>query len=136
MANLTRVPANVALMSDSATVRIVQVGEAVQQGQPLYQNTANSKYMLCSDASAVAADCKGVALTPAGADGYVVMALPGSEITVGATLVVGMAYYVSAAGEIKPAGDVSTGEFVTLLGIATATNRLPLRIVAVGIAAA
>ena len=50
---------------------------------------------------------------------------PGGLVNLGATLVVGQVYCVSAtAGAICPYADLTTGEFVCILGIATSAALL------------
>jgi hypothetical protein len=69
-------------------------------------------------------------------DGYFIMATSG-PIDLGATLTVGETYYVSdTAGAIMPSADVSSGEYVTALGVATAADTINLDINASGIARA
>ena len=133
MADLTQTAANVALTDTAgADTEVVQAGEAITQGMPVYQQTANSKWFQCdADLSQAAAAAQGIALTPAGADeDYFVVAKDGSELDVGATLTVGESYYVSdTKGGIKPAADLTTGDFPCLLGIARTASALPLNIV-------
>lgn len=138
MANLSQTAANVALGSQSTRTRIVQAGEAITQGMPVYVSTANNKaYQSDADASATAAACDGIALTPAASDGFFVMALPGSDskVNLGATLVVGETYTVSRTkGAICPIGDLTTGDFPTHLGIASTAALLDFSVFSGGVA--
>ena len=138
MANLSQTAANVALGSQSTRTRIVQAGEAVTQGMPVYISTADGKaYQSDANASAIAAACDGIAVTPAATDGYFVMALPGSgsKLNVGATLTVGQTYTVSATkGAICPIADLTTGDFPTILGIASTTALLNFEVQSGGVA--
>ena len=134
MANLTQTSANVAAGSDTGTTR-VQVGEAVTEGQPGYQATTG-KYLQADASVVTTAAATGVFLTPAALDGYAIFATSGL-INLGATLAVGETYVVSATkGAIAPIGDLTTGEFVTPLGIAISTSELRLVPRASGIAKA
>ena len=57
-----------------------------------------------------------------------VVALPGSDITIGATLTAGTAYYLSAtAGGICPFADLGAGDRVIFLDIAKSTSVLHFR---------
>lgn len=134
MADLTITAANVALGGSGTSVRVVQVGESVTQGETGYlNNTDNKHYLADADDSETTANADCLFLSPASADGYAVAVFSG-PVNVGATLTVGEQYYVSdTAGGIKPAADLATGDFVTLLGIATATNVLDLSINASGV---
>ena len=51
------------------------------------------------------------------------------DITIGATLTAGTAYYLSdTAGGICPLADVGEGEYVCMLGLAKSTSILALNI--------
>ena len=131
MANLTVTAANVAIGGDTARVRAVTVGEAVTQGEPVYFNPSDSKYYLAEAGDVVAKSvATAIVLTPAAADGRAVVATEGL-VNVGATLSAGEIYVVSAtAGAIAPIADLTTGDFVTILGVATSTSLIDLRITA------
>lgn len=134
MADLSITAANVSLTSGNATVEQVVYGATITQGQVLYEDANDSnKYKLADNDDVTQAAAKGIALTPgaSGEKGYVVKKGP---IDVGATLTVGSRYYVGESGGIAPEADIGTGEFVTLLGIATAAGVLELNINASGIA--
>lgn len=126
MADITVTAANVGVKG-AAQLEVVQVGEAVTQGQPGYQLASDLKYYKAdANASAASAAAKGVFLTAAALDGYAVLARSGS-INLGATLTVGESYFVSAtAGGIAPAGDVTTGWYPRFLGQAISTSELTL----------
>ncbi len=130
MANISQTAANVAVGASTTPTRLVQFGEAVTQGQPLYQHT-DGKYYQCDANDGVAKALAAViALTPGAIDGYGIVALPSSTpgrslVNLGATLAVGTAYAVSATkGAIAPLSDIGSGEFVTVLGVATTTALL------------
>lgn len=134
MANLSQTAANVAAGGNNVAFALVQAGEAVTQGQPVYQSTSTLKY-LQTDANDTAAKAvaAGIALTPAASDGYFILARSG-PVNLGATLAVGTLYAVSATkGAICPVADLGSSEYVTLLGIATTTALLDLRISVSGI---
>jgi hypothetical protein len=118
----------------TATVSRVQAGEALTEGQVVYLK-ADGTYWKCDaneEAKAVAA---GIVISPApAADDYCVIQTAG-DIDLGATLTVGEIYCVSdTAGGIMPCGDLSTGEYVTIVGIATAANKLAIDFVVGAIA--
>lgn len=134
MANLTQTAANVKIGGANTVITKVQYGENITQGQLLYKKSADGKYYKAdANVSAEAAAASGIAMTPGATDGYGVMASSGL-VDLGATLTLGETYYVSdTAGAIMPAADVSTGEYVTQLGIATTTALLQLTILASGV---
>lgn len=135
MADLSITAANVGIAGSTASVRKVQVGEAVTQGQPgYYVGSENKYYQTDADDSATKADAKCVFLTAAAADGYAIAAFNGAELSLGATLSVGERYFVSdTKGGIKPSGDLSSGDYVTLLGIARTASQITLNIDASGV---
>jgi hypothetical protein len=133
MADLTITPANVGLAETGVYVQVVQVGEGVTQGQTGYKNNEDKYLLADADDTESTAAAKCIFLTAASTDGYAVAAFSG-PVDVGATLTVGEQYYVSdTAGGIKPAADLATGDYVTLLGIAIATDTLQLDISASGV---
>lgn len=130
MAALSQTAANVALAANSnAVLRKVKYGEAITQGNPIYQKAADSLYYQCDANTQAEAASLGIALTPGASGDDGVMAVPGSTVDLGATLTVGETYVVGAtAGSIHPIGDIASGWFVTILGTATATDSIPLNI--------
>jgi hypothetical protein len=138
MANLSQTAANVAIGSRETRTLIVQAGEAITQGMPVYLSTSDGKYYQSdANASATAAQCDGIALTPAATDGYLVIALPGSgaKVNLGATLTVGQIYAVSATkGAICPVADLTTGDYPTIIGPATTAALLAFDVIEAGVA--
>jgi len=133
MADITVTAANVKATSNSSAV-LVQFGEAVTQGEPVYLKAADSKYWLCDNVAAASAAAVGIALTPNIADGYGFIQTTGS-IDLGATLVVGTTYVVAGtAGGIAPEIDIGTTEFVSILGVASSAALLRMDISNTGIA--
>ena len=137
MANISQTAASVGIGSVATPTRKVAAGEAITQGMPVYKAT-DGKYYQCDandSATAIKARCGGIAITPAGAaDASFVIAEPGNEpgqslVNLGATLVVGGVYAVSATkGAIAPIADITTGDFVTTIGIATTAALLDFQV--------
>lgn len=133
MANITQTAANVAAGSSATRVQLVQAGEAITQGMPVYLASDGKYYQTDANDTAVKAQAKGIAVSPASTDGYFLMAVDGL-INLGATLAVGQIYCVSATkGAIAPYGDLTTNDFVTILGIATTTALMDINIVISGV---
>lgn len=125
MADLTQTAANVGIGADTEFIR-VQVGEAVTQGQPGYRGASNKWFQTDANLSVAAAAAEGIFMTPAATDGYAIVAV-GGDVNLGATLTVGETYAVSRTkGKICPIGDLTTGDYVTHLGVAKSTSLLPL----------
>jgi len=136
MADLTVTAASV-LPGAGASIINVTWGGTITAGAAVYKDTADGEWKLAdADASGTAgANGVGIALN-GGADGQpgrIITA--GSNFVVGATVVVGERYYVSnTAGKIMPSGDLSIGEYVTLLFIATTSTVATVSPVVSGVA--
>lgn len=125
MADLSITAANVKIGSDSTRTKLVQAGEAVAQGKPVYP-ADNGKYYLGDANDAAKANSRAIALTPASTDGWFLIAEgSGGVVVLGATLVVGETYVVSNnVGGICPIGDLTSGSRTLILGFAISTTEL------------
>ena len=134
MADVVQTAANVHPNGSTALAVLVQVGEAVVQGDVGYLKASDEKYWKAdANLSAEAATAQGIFVTPAGADGYAYLQTSG-PIDVGGTLVVGTTYLASFnAGKIMPTADTAPGHYITRLGVASAVDKLELSISATGI---
>lgn len=143
MAELSQTAANVAIGASTTKTKVVQYGEAVTQGNVLYQSTTDSKYYK-ADANNTSAEAKAavIALTPGSTNGYGLVAIPATSpgqslVNVGATLTVGETYVVgTTAGAIRPIGDASSGQYATILGQASTASLLDFQIVVAAVAKA
>lgn len=132
MADVTITAANVTV--GAATTRLVtgtaaQYGAGVGQGQSVYKSTTDSKWYPADADAELTAAAGGIALVPGVTDAYGVIATQGL-VNMGATLAVGQVYVVSTtAGGVAPYADLGTGDFVTILGVATTTALLDVQIV-------
>jgi len=131
MADLSQTAANVKIGSQDTPTRLVQYGEAVTQGQPLYRNTTDGKYYRCdANDTAAKAVVAAIALTPGGVDEWGLAALPSnvpsrSLVNLGATLAVGTHYGVSATvGAIAPIADIISTQFPAVIGVAVSASLL------------
>lgn len=126
MADISITAANVLAGSD-AKKRRVTAGATVTAGAALYRDPADGEYKLADADAEATAGCDGIALT-GGADGQpIIVAVPslGGTINLGATLAVGQTYVVSTtAGGIAPISDMATGDFTSIIGVATSTSIL------------
>jgi hypothetical protein len=129
MADLTITAANV-IAGSNATKESGIAGEAITAGQAVYKSSTTGKYMKADSNSGTAEARKplGIALNGA-ADGQPLAVQKAGDITIGATLTAGTAYYLSdTAGGICPLADVGVGEYICLLGLAKSTSVLALNI--------
>ena len=133
MAALSPAAANGAAGAAWLQTKMIQFGETVTQGMPVYKSTSDSKYYKADADTLAAAKAEAIALTPGTADSYGLIALPSNTpglalVNVGATLTAGQVYVVSTtAGGIAPYSDLASGDYVTILGVATTTALLDLR---------
>lgn len=133
MANVSQTLADVKAGSSTTRVQLVQAGEAISQGMPVYLASDGKYYQTDANDTAIKAQAKGISLTPAALDGYFLMANDGL-VNLGGTLAIGQVYCVSATkGAIAPYGDLTTNDYVTILGIATTTALLDINIVISGV---
>ena len=108
-------------------------GATITAGQSLYLGS-NGKLLLADADTESKAVCRGIALHGASEDQPITYKRAGT-LDMGATLVRGTVYVVSTtAGGIAPWADLSSGDYVTILGIATTTAILTINIQVSGIA--
>jgi len=140
MADISQTAANVAVGASTTPTKRVQAGEALTQGQPVYRSTTDSKYYKCDADTLATSICDGIVLTPAATSGYLLIAEPSASpgvslVNLGATLTVGLEYYVSTtAGGICPIADLASGDFPTSLGFATTAALLDFRSISAQVA--
>jgi len=132
MADISVTAASVAMHATAPSTAQVTYGATITQGQVLYKDATDSNHYKLADAdlSAAASTVAGIALTPGddGDKGYVATAGP---IDVGGTLTVGVVYALSdtdSGGFIAPVADLATGDYVSILGVASAADQLELKI--------
>lgn len=129
MADLSITAANVVAGSNSVQAHGL-AGEAVAAGKPVYKASATKKWML-SDSNSGTAEARrvdGIALNGAALNQPLVVHKFG-DLTVGAVLTAGTAYYLSdTPGGICPVADVASGEDVCLIGIAKSSTVLAVDI--------
>lgn len=134
MAALTITAANV-LPGSNAETRQGTAGATITQGQVVYLDSATNTYKLAdTNGAAALRSPAGIALNGASA-GQPLMVQTGGDITIGATLTAGTAYYLGGtAGTIVPVGDLTTGDYPVIIGIAKSTTVLAVKIVESGVA--
>ena len=134
MTDLSITAANV-VADPSATRTTGQAGEAITAGKAVYLDPTTKKWQLADSNSATAAAKRagGIALNGAALNQPVSVATAG-DVTIGATVTAGSAYYLSETpGGIQPAADLASGEAVCLIGLAKSTSVLAIGIQAPGV---
>lgn len=129
MADISITAANV-VAGESAARLDGKAGEAIAAGKAVYLNTTTGLWMLAdsNSATAEARQAKGIALNAAALNQPLAIHKSG-DITIGATLTAGLAYYLSdTPGGICPVADIGAGEFVCLIGLAKSATVLSVAI--------
>jgi hypothetical protein len=134
MTDLVIVPANV-VAGTNATFEQGLAGATVLAGQTVYQDSTTKKYVL-SDNNLAAIEGRtprGIALHGASLN-QPLRILKSGDITIGATITAGVAYYQSAnPGGICPAADVVSGSQATIVGMGKTTTVLTVDIQTTGV---
>lgn len=127
MTDLTITPANVVAGSGAVIVQGVS-GGTITAGQAVYLSSTTGKWLHADADSATAEQRRvvGIALNGASASQPIDVQTAG-DITIGATLVAGTAYYLSdEPGGICPLADLATGDYICLIGHAKSTSVLSI----------
>lgn len=137
MADLTITAANVVAGGNARKVQRT-AGAEITAGQPVYVDPTTKRVSPadCDHATAAVRSPLGIALN-GGAAGQPIEVLKSGNITIGATVTTGVAYYLSGnAGGICPVADLGTGDYPTLLGFAISSTVIRVGIVESGVALA
>lgn len=132
MANLAITAANVVAAAGEATTRSVTAGATITAGQAIYLDSSNEAQLAHCETSATTAAVIGIALNGA-ADGQPLQIATAGQLDLGATLTVGKIYVLSTAGLIAPVDDLTTADYVTIIGVADAADNIVLSIKASGV---
>ena len=129
MADLT-ITSSAVLPGSNASVSQGTAGEAIVAGKAVYLAASSKKWMLADSNSATPEARKAIGIALNGASlNQPVAVQTGGDITLGAVLTAGTAYYASDdAGGICPVADLASGDYVCLLGLAKSTSVLALDI--------
>ena len=135
MADLTITAASV-LKGTGAITETLIAGAAITAGQSVYKDASDANKAKLTDADSATAAARvfyGIALNGA-ASGQPVVVQTGGIITIGATVAVGVAYYLSdTAGGICPFADLESGDYPTIIGIGVSTTAIKIGPLAAGV---
>lgn len=129
MADLSITAANVVAGTGAATVTGI-AGVTITAGQVVYLDSATNTLKLADNDSATAAvrSPAGIALNGAAAGQPIVVQSSG-QITIGATVAVGVVYCLSStAGGICPNADIAAGDYNTIIGIGVSTTVISVKL--------
>jgi hypothetical protein len=119
-----------------ATTETLIAGASITAGQSLYKDASDSnkaKLFDADSATAAARSFYGIALNSA-SSGQPVVVQTGGNITIGATVAVGVAYYASdTPGGICPFADLESGDYPTIIGIGISTTQIKIQPIAAGV---
>lgn len=130
MADISFTAANVDADAN-ATTASGTAGATITAGQPLYQDSADSNQFKPAQADAASTDkVAGLALHGA-SDEQPITYITEGDLDLGGGLTKGTVYALSAAaaGGIAPVSDLTSSQFVTVLGVATSTTNLKVKII-------
>lgn len=105
-------------------------GATITAGQTIYLDSSdsNSAKLADADASSATAACVGIALNGA-SDGQPVKYITYGNLTLNAVLTAGVIYVLSGtAGGIAPSADLGSGDNVVILGCASSTTVLKVKL--------
>lgn len=134
-ADLSVTAANVVAGSDAVIDRTHNAGASVSAGQVVYLDSTTKNWKLADDdgASVEIRTPIGIALHAA-ASGQPLAVQKGGSITIGATMTAGIVYFLSSTGGgICPVADLTTGKYVSLIGVATSTTVMNLNFLYTGV---
>lgn len=134
MADITVTAGNVVQGTDAVTGDGT-AGETLTAGQVVYRKASDSgKFWKAQcDGTSAEATCVGIALN-GGSAGQPIRIQTAGGINPGGTVAVGTVYAVSAtAGGIAPITDLTTGHYITTLGVGTTTSNIKLSLLVSGV---
>ena len=126
MAAIAPTATNVRVGSGSV-VSVGLAGEAIEQFEVVYLDSATGKYKLADNSTAAKATAVGIAVTKAALDVYFgfVPLIGGYVDSSSALYTKGVTYVVAGVGgDMMPAGDITAGMYVTIIGVASSTTSL------------
>ena len=128
MADLSITPANVVRGANSVTT-FGTAGTTITAGETVYLSPTTNQYLLAQANGSTTTSVAGIALNSA-SDNQPLQVLTGGDYVCGGTPVVGGTYMLAAdnPGKIAPVADITTGNYVTFLGIATSSTNIFIQI--------
>lgn len=123
MADLSVTAASV-LPGATATIQTGVAGATITAGQPLYKDSSDGNSLKPAQATSTKYQCVGIAIGGAADGQYVSYVTKDDDFTPGATVAVGVAYFVSAtAGGLAPIADATTGDYVSVVMVGKSTTK-------------
>ncbi len=103
-------------------------GEAITQGQPIYQKPSDSKWYRAVTTSSESANASAIAATSANsADKKIGIVTSGSIVDTAGPFTDAESYYVdNVVGQYQPASEAATTQYIKQIGIAEGTTKLKI----------
>lgn len=134
MADITITAANVVPSAAAAGVTKIfrsTAGAAINAGQLIYLDTADSNKAKLADANGASALIRtpiGLAINSAGSGQEVAYVKEDDDLTIGATVANGTVYVLSATpGGIAPAADLTTGWYPCVVAVGKSATKVAFR---------
>lgn len=135
MADVSITVANVELVSGTPFSGIA--GASITAGDAVYIDGTDSNKIKLADPTDAATDAAvGIAVSNATTGSTVLYAKSGAVVDIGGTVAVGGVYVCSgaSAGGIAPEADLTSGDYVTILGVAITATNIKLNVFVSGVA--
>lgn len=134
MADLTVTATSVVPSTTTGVLKSVTAGETITAGMPVYKDTSTSKYKKAVTTDVNTSAVEGVACCGSALNQPLVI-LTSGDLAMGTILTAGTTYAISdTAGGLCPIADNGTGDFPCIIGVATSTSNLNVKIHAAGVA--
>lgn len=130
------VTASAVIAGANAVIEAGVAGATITAGQAVYKDATTGRYGLADadHATAGVRDAIGISLNGA-SDGQPLKIIKEGDLTINAVLTANTVYILSgAAGGIAPLADLSSGEYLAVLGAASSTTVLKVKINKTGVA--
>lgn len=133
MADITITAASVIAGANAIIVYSNRSGATIAQGAQVYLDPVTNKWKIADANGSGTRQAQGTALNAA-SDGQPLAVQTGGDITIGATIVAGTTYCLSAtAGAVCPQVDVASGSDVVIVGLGKSTTVMSLRYATPGV---
>lgn len=109
-------------------------GATITAGQVVYKDSSNLFQLSDANGAAALRVAYGIALNNASANQALQVALAGTTVNIGGTVVAGTIYVLGdTAGSIHPAADLASGWYTSVIGVATTTGKIYLILYSSGV---
>lgn len=113
----------------SGTLKSGTAGATIAIGDALYKDSTDSNHLKLADCttSSATATFVGLAATAADDGDVIYYAAADSVVEIDGSPTTGETYVLSVSGAIAPVGDLTTNDYVSHVGVCTATNQITVQ---------